>query len=93
MDLRGGSYQDVLLYLREWPLGRARPTNGNGTWNHVRMECRGSRFRVLRQRRRCWSTRGCARPGDNGRIALPAYTGGVGECTVYYDNVVVTPLP
>ena len=21
-----------------------------------------------------------------------AYTGGVGECTVYYDNIVVTPL-
>jgi hypothetical protein len=23
---------------------------------------------------------------------LAAYAGGVGECTVYYDNVVVTPL-
>jgi hypothetical protein len=27
-----------------------------------------------------------------GRIALPAYTGGSGQCTVYYDNVVVTAL-
>jgi hypothetical protein len=27
-----------------------------------------------------------------GQIALPAYTGGVGKCTVYYDNVVVTAL-
>jgi hypothetical protein len=30
------------------------------------------------------------RARSNGRIALAAYTGGVGECTVYYDNVVVT---
>ena len=28
----------------------------------------------------------------SGGIALAAYTGGVGECTVYYDNVVVTSL-
>ena len=27
-----------------------------------------------------------------GRIALAAYTGGVGRCTVYYDNVVVSGL-
>ena len=27
-----------------------------------------------------------------GGIALPAYTGGVAACTVYYDNIVVTPL-
>ena len=28
----------------------------------------------------------------SGGIALAAYTGGVGECTVYYDNVLVTAL-
>ena len=28
----------------------------------------------------------------NGAIALPAYTGGVGQCTVYYDNIVVTRI-
>ena len=27
-----------------------------------------------------------------GGIALAAYTGGVSECTLYYDNVVVTAL-
>jgi hypothetical protein len=27
-----------------------------------------------------------------GRIALAAYAGGVGRCTVYYANVVVTEL-
>jgi len=31
-----------------------------------------------------------ARP--HGRIALAAYTGGTGQCTVYYDNVIVTSL-
>ena len=25
-------------------------------------------------------------------VPFPAYTGGVGQCTVYYDNVVVTKL-
>ena len=34
-----------------------------------------------------------ARAGrTHGGIALAAYTGGSGECTVYYDNVVVTAL-
>ncbi|MEQ1831434.1 MAG: hypothetical protein ABL977_00150 [Candidatus Eisenbacteria bacterium] len=27
-----------------------------------------------------------------GAIALPAYTGGSAQCTVYYDNIVVTAL-
>jgi hypothetical protein len=29
---------------------------------------------------------------SKGAIALAAYAGGVGQCTVYYDNVVVLPL-
>lgn len=92
VDLRGGTYQDVLMYLREWPMGRTRATNANGTWNHMRVEALGARYRVyvngeLKLDR--YDTRG-ARP--RGRIALPAYTGGVGQCTVYYDNVVVTSL-
>lgn len=92
VDLRGGTYQDVLMYLREWPMGRMRATNANGTWNHLRVEALGNRYRVyvngeLKLDR--YDTR-AARP--RGRIALPAYTGGVGQCTVYYDNVVVTAL-
>jgi hypothetical protein len=34
--------------------------------------------------------RSIARAERRGGIALAAYTGGVGECTVYYDNVIVT---
>ncbi len=32
------------------------------------------------------------RAPPRGGIALSAYAGGVGQCTVYYDNVVVPPL-
>lgn len=90
VDLRGGSYQDIVAHIREWPVGKASVTNGNGTWSHVRIEAKGDRFRVyvngeLKVQR--FDTR---RP--NGRIALAAYTGGIGKCTVYYDNVVVTRL-
>jgi pectate lyase len=88
VDLRGGSYQDLLVYVREWPAGRSPALNANGTWNHLKVEVNGTRLRV-------WVN------GDltldrsetrlaQGRIALPAYTGGLGQCTVYYDNVVVT---
>ncbi len=92
VDLRGGSYQDVVMYQREWPMGRAAATNANGTWNHLRVEARGHRYKVfvngdLRLDRVDGRS---ARP--SGSIALPAYTGGVGKCTVYYDNVVVTKL-
>jgi hypothetical protein len=90
VDLRGGSYQDIVAYLREWPLGKASATNANGTWSHVRLEAKGNHFRVIvngepkidrfDQRR------------AKGRIALAAYTGGTGQCTVYFDNVVVTKL-
>ena len=32
------------------------------------------------------------RSSPRGRIALAAYSGGDGHCTVYYDNVAVTAL-
>lgn len=93
VDLRGQGYQDVVMYRREWPMGKARVVNANGVWHHLRVEARRSRYRVfvngellidrLDQKNVC----------PQGRIALPAYTGGVGQCTLYYDNVVVTPLP
>ncbi|MEO5989715.1 MAG: family 16 glycoside hydrolase [Candidatus Eisenbacteria bacterium] len=92
VDLRSGSYQDVVMYLREWPMGKAQATNANGAWNHLRVEIRSNRVRVsvngeIRLERH---DRRNARP--RGGIALPAYTGGVGQCTTYYDNVVVTRL-
>jgi len=100
VDLRGGSYQDVVMYQGSWPMGRATTTNANGTWNHLRVEARGSRYRVFvngEQRLDKNDGRSESRGDPHsakrfGRIALPAYTGGVGQCTVYYDNVVVTAL-
>jgi hypothetical protein len=95
VDLRGGSYQDVVMYQREWPMGRSRAMNANGTWNHLRVEARGNRYRVFvngelkLDRLDSRSARNIRR---SGAIALPAYTGGVGQCTVWYDNVVVTQI-
>jgi hypothetical protein len=92
VDLRGPGYQDVVLQRREWPMGRAQALNANGVWQHLRVEAKGSRVRVyvngdLRIER---TDPRKARPA--GRFALAAYTGGVAECTVFFDNVVVTPL-
>jgi hypothetical protein len=88
VDLRGGTYQDVVAYVRDWPVGKGAAVNANAVWNHVQIEVVGDRLRVSvngdlkidhRQTR-----------AHQGRIALAAYTGGAGQCTVYYDNVVVT---
>ena len=95
VDLRGGSYQDVVMYQREWPMGRARATNANGTWNHLRVEARGNRYRVFvngELKLDKVDSRSVRNMRRSGSIALPAYTGGVGQCTVYYDNIVVTRI-
>jgi len=92
VDLRGGTYQDVLMYFREWPLGHEDVTNANGTWNHLRVEAQGTRFRVFVNGALKIDRREVKKAPRSGAIALPAYTGGVGECTVYYDNVIVTRL-
>lgn len=91
VDLRGPGYQDVLLHRREWPLGKARVVNANGVWHHVRFEAFGPRYRVFVNGQLLIDKQDAKRVVP-GRIALAAYTGGVGECTVYYDNVVVTSL-
>lgn len=93
VDLRGGGYQDVLIYQREGALGRTTATNANGTWNHLRVEARGNRYRVFVNGELKLDRVDPRNPRNSGRIALPAYTGGVGLCTVFYDNVVVTALP
>jgi len=100
IDLRGGTYQDVVMYQGAWSMGRASATNANGTWNHLRVEAKGNRYRVfVNGELKLDRADGRAEMrGDphaakySGRIGLPAYTGGVGQCTVYYDNVVVTEL-
>jgi hypothetical protein len=92
VDLRGGDYQDLLLYRQEVPLGNTKVANADRLWHHLRVEARGARYtvqvngvRVLERRDPLGAKRG-------GRIALAAYNGGRGECTVFYANLFVTRL-
>jgi len=92
VDLRGPGYQDVLLHRREWKMGQADVQNANGVWHHVRIEARGHRYRVWVDEALLIDREDPRRARPRGRIALAAYTGGSGQCTVYYDNVIVTSL-
>lgn len=92
IDLRGGDYQDLVVYQGAIPLGRVRSLNADGTWHHLRVELRGMHVRVLVNGDVTLERDVRAVMAPRGGIALPAYTGGVAACTVYYDNVVVTPL-
>ncbi|MBI3540192.1 MAG: DUF1080 domain-containing protein, partial [Candidatus Eisenbacteria bacterium] len=93
IDLRGPGYQDVIVNVREWSLGKARVVNANGAWHHIRVEVRDQSLRVWVNGTLLIDRPDAKRSPHAGRIALAAYTGGVGECTVFYDNVVVTELP
>ena len=92
IDLRGASYQDVLLYVNELPVGSGKASNTNGTWSHMRVEIRGQSVRVFVGKDVVVDRKLRFHAPAHGGIALAAYAGGVGQCTVYYDNVVVTPL-
>ena len=92
VDLRGPGYQDVVLNRREWPMGKARAINSNTTWHHLRIEAREHRYRVWVNGTMLIEKIDSKRSRSRGGIALAAYTGGVGQCTVYYDNVIVTSL-
>lgn len=92
VDLRGPGYQDVLLQRREWPMSKARVPNGNGQWHHLRIEARNHRYRVWVNGAVLIDKEDPKKARPRGGIALAAYTGGVGECTLYFDNLVVTAL-
>lgn len=92
LDLRGPGYHDLRLQVNELPIGRANVENGNGVWQHVRIEARGARCRIWVNGEAVIDRRVPLSLSKSGGIALAAYTGGIGECTVYYDNVVVTAL-
>ena len=92
VDLRGPGYQDVILNRREWPMGKARVLNPNGTWHHLRIEARGHRYSVYVDGTLMIAKTDSKHSRTAGGVALAAYTGGVGQCTVYYDNVLVTAL-
>jgi hypothetical protein len=93
VDLRGPGFDDLKLYVNQFPVGGAAFANPNGAWHHMRIQVRGRNSCkvtidgsvVLDQRLRPPAP-------ARGGIALSAYTGGIGTCTVYYDNVVVTTL-
>jgi hypothetical protein len=91
VDLRGPGYDDVLLHRGRHKVGVAGVVNPNGQWHHIRVEALGPRYRVF-VNDRLLIDREDGKRLFPGRVALAAYTGGVGMCTVYYDNVVVTAL-
>jgi hypothetical protein len=93
VDLRGPGYQDVVLHRREWKMGQADIQNANGMWHHIRVEARGHRYRVFVDQELLIDREDPHKSRPSGRIALAAYTGGTGQCTVFYDNVIVTALP
>lgn len=92
VDLRGPGYHDVLLHLQDSRLGRAAIRNDNDVWHHIRIEALDSRYKVYVDGRLLIDQSDPRKATRHGRIALAAYTGGDGKCTVYYDNVVVTAL-
>ena len=90
IDLRSGSYNDVVMYRGFSQLGRAPASNLNGKWYHLRVEVRGNQYRVYVNRalKLDYTDEDNARP--RGCVALAAYTGGAGACLLYFDNLVVT---
>jgi len=93
IDLRGPGYDDLRLYVTQFPVGSAAFSNPNGIWHHVRIEIRGRDRCKVAIDGQCVLDHRIRPPAPaGGGIALSAYTGGVGNCTVYYDNVAVTPL-
>jgi hypothetical protein len=92
VDLRAANYQDVVVYAGRFPVGSGQATSTNGSWSHMRVEIRGNACRVTVDGRVAYDKHLRFHPPAHGGIALAAYAGGVGQCTVYYDNVVVTAL-
>jgi len=93
IDLRGPGYDDLKLYVNQFPVGAATVANANGTWHHMRVEIRGrDHCRVAIDGRVVFDQALRPDPPARGGIALSAYSGGVGQCTVYYANVVVRAL-
>lgn len=92
VDLRSGDYGDVIVYRGFARLGHEPFPNRNGEWHHLRVEVEGGRYRVWVDGRLQVDRLERRDRRPQGRIALVAYTGGVGQCEVVYDNVVVRDL-
>ena len=92
IDLRGRGYDDIVMYRGWQNWARSVVKNTNGTWYHVRVYVHGNRYRVYVDDRLTIDFTDIDDSRPRGRIALAAYTGGVGECEILYDNVVVRAL-
>ena len=92
IDLRGPGYDDLVVYRgwQNWARGGVK--NPNGAWHHVRIYLHGNRYRVYLDQKLVVDYTDVDDSRPRGRIALAAYTGGVGECEILYDNVVVRAL-
>jgi hypothetical protein len=92
VDLRSDGYNDVVMYRGFTQLGRAPSPNRNGKWYRLRVEVQGNHYRVYVNRalKLEYVDPNGERPA--GRVALAAYTGGIGECVIWFDNLVVTTL-
>ena len=92
VDMRGPGYNDVLLNRGEWPIGRGKAALPNGVWHHLRIEAVGHRYRVFVDDALVIDRIDLSRSHPRGHIGLAAYTGGVGQCRVWYDHLRVTAL-
>lgn len=92
VDLRGDGYHDVVMYRGLSKLDGAPVINRNGTWQRVRIEVRGGRYRVFVNRVLKLDYADPKNERPRGRVALAAYTGGSGQCELLFDNLVVTRL-
>lgn len=92
VDLRGDGYHDVVMYRGLTKLDGAPIINRNGTWQRLRIEVRGGRYRVFVNRILKIDYVDAKNERPRGRAALAAYTGGAGACEMMFDNLVVTKL-
>ena len=84
------AYHDWLETNKQ--LDKQSVANHNRRWHHLRIEARGPRYKVWVNGKLKINYDDQANSRPVGRLALAAYTGGVGECEVLYDNVVVRSL-
>ena len=92
IDLRSNRYMDILMYRGYEHWARASIPNRNGVWYHVRIEARRNRYRVFVNDTPTIDFTDESNSRPRGRIALAAYTGGVAECEILFDNVEVRAL-
>lgn len=92
IDLRADGYDDVVMYRGFTQLGRAPAPNRNGKWYRLRVEVQGPHYRVYVNRALKLDYVDPKDERPSGRLALAAYTGGIGECVLWFDNLVVTRL-